>query len=99
MRYRCSVADGFNPTIMRRTLSASKKIPGDLMNNPVIRRYEEKDWPAIWPFFRDIAAAQETYTYPVDVSEDLARTLWLAPPPAQTVVAVDENGTVLGTAK
>lgn len=64
-----------------------------------IRAFEEKDWPAIWPFFRDIVATQETYTYPPDISEADARMLWLAPPPARTVVAVDGNGNVLGSAK
>lgn len=69
------------------------------MSNFTIRPFEEKDWPAIWPIFRGIVAARETYTYPPDADEGFARTLWLAASPAQTMVAVDDDGAVLGTAK
>ncbi|HEX7029026.1 MAG TPA: GNAT family N-acetyltransferase [Gammaproteobacteria bacterium] len=65
----------------------------------VIRACEEKDWPSIWPFFREIAAAGETYTYPRDIGEDKARQLWLERPPGQTVVAVSDDGDVLGSAR
>ncbi|MDO3703342.1 GNAT family N-acetyltransferase [Micromonospora sp. C28SCA-DRY-2] len=57
------------------------------------------DWPRIWPFLREIVAAGETYTWPRDVDEDRARAMWLVPEPGRTVVAVDPDGTVLGTAK
>ncbi|MER0247213.1 GNAT family N-acetyltransferase [Streptomyces sp. HSW2009] len=57
------------------------------------------DWPAIWPFLREIVAAGETYTFPRDLGEDLAREIWMMAPPRRTVVAVDDEGTVLGTAK
>ncbi|GAA4668852.1 GNAT family N-acetyltransferase [Streptomyces youssoufiensis] len=57
------------------------------------------DWPAIWPFLREIVAAGETYTYPRDLSEERAREMWMLAPPSRTVVAVDDEGTVLGTAK
>ncbi|MFE9726664.1 GNAT family N-acetyltransferase [Streptomyces sp. NPDC005794] len=65
----------------------------------LIREATDKDWPAIWPFFHDIVAAGETFTYPVDLDEDLARGWWLLSEPDRTVVAVDDAGTVLGTAK
>ncbi|HWU07918.1 MAG TPA: GNAT family N-acetyltransferase [Streptomyces sp.] len=65
----------------------------------MIREATHKDWPAIWPFFRTIVAAGETFTYPVDLGEETARDWWLLPDPDRTVVAVDEAGTVLGTAK
>ncbi|MER5554780.1 GNAT family N-acetyltransferase [Streptomyces sp. NPDC002793] len=65
----------------------------------LIREATEKDWPAVWPFFHDIVSAGETFTYPVDLGEDLARSWWLLPEPNRTVVAVDDAGTVLGTAK
>jgi len=56
------------------------------------------DWPLIWPFFRDIVEAGESYSYPLGMTSDQSRALWLEPPPGLTVVAV-EDGTVLGSAK
>ncbi|WP_055591233.1 GNAT family N-acetyltransferase [Peterkaempfera griseoplana] len=65
----------------------------------LIREAAAEDWTAIWPFFHRIVAAGETFTYPVDLSEEQGRDWWLLPAPHRTVVAVDEAGTVLGTAK
>ncbi|GCD36908.1 N-acetyltransferase [Streptomyces chrestomyceticus JCM 4735] len=65
----------------------------------LIREATAADWPAIWPFFRAIVAAGETYTYARDMDEATSRTMWMPAPPARTVVAVDDDGTVLGTAK
>lgn len=64
-----------------------------------IRAATPADWPAIWPFLRDIVAAGDTYTWPRDISEADARDMWLKQPPGRTVVAVDADGTVLGTAE
>ena len=66
---------------------------GDL----VIRDARPEDWAGIWPFFRQIVAAGETYTWPPDMSEDDARAAWF-PSPGRTVVA-SVAGTVVGTAK
>ncbi|MFI0738535.1 GNAT family N-acetyltransferase [Streptomyces sp. NPDC021100] len=63
-----------------------------------IREATGHDWPAIWPFLREITAAGETFVYPLDLDEEAARALWLLPAPNRTVVAVDDAGTVLGTA-
>jgi L-amino acid N-acyltransferase YncA len=63
----------------------------------VIRDARPEDWPGIWPFFRQIVAAGETYTWPPDMSEDDARAAWF-PSPGRTVVA-SVAGTVVGTAK
>ena len=65
----------------------------------LIREADAEDWPAIWPFFQEIVAAGETFTYPVDLSAEQGRDMWLLPSPNRTVVAVDDAGTVLGTAK
>lgn len=65
----------------------------------LIRDADAADWPAILPFLRTIVAAGETFTYPVDLDAERARTMWMLPPPDRTVVAVDDAGTVLGTAK
>ncbi|WP_449344170.1 N-acetyltransferase family protein [Streptomyces nigrescens] len=65
----------------------------------LIREATAVDWPAIWPFFHTIVAAGETYTYPRDLDEATGREMWLLRPPGRTVVAVDDSGAVLGTAK
>jgi L-amino acid N-acyltransferase YncA len=64
-----------------------------------IRDATPGDWPAIWPFFHAIVAAGETYAYDRDLGFEAARDMWMERPPGRTVVAVDEHGTVLGTAK
>ena len=38
-----------------------------------IRDAVAEDWSAIWPFFREIVAAGETYAWPRDMAEDAAR--------------------------
>jgi L-amino acid N-acyltransferase YncA len=70
-----------------------------MLGGMLIRDAVADDWPAIWPFLRDIVAAGDTYTWPRDVTRERAREMWLLPPPGRTVVAVDADGTVLGTAK
>ncbi|MEY9965118.1 L-amino acid N-acyltransferase YncA [Streptacidiphilus sp. MAP12-16] len=66
----------------------------------MIREAVAQDWDAVWPFFHQIVAAGETYTYPRDLDEERARSMWMLQPPSRTVVAVDEaSGAVLGTAK
>jgi L-amino acid N-acyltransferase YncA len=65
----------------------------------LIREAEAADWPAIWPFFHAIVASGETFSYPLDLDEEQGRELWLLPAPDRTVVAVDDTGTVLGSAK
>ncbi|MGW1197780.1 N-acetyltransferase family protein [Streptomyces sp. NPDC002536] len=64
-----------------------------------IRDARDDDWAAIWPFFRTITAAGETYTYPRDIDSGTARAIWMPGAPGHTVVAVAEDGTVLGSAK
>jgi L-amino acid N-acyltransferase YncA len=65
----------------------------------LIRDATADDWPSIWPFLRRIVVAGDTYTWDPDVTEDQARAMWLLQPPGRTVVAVDTDGTVLGSAK
>ena len=64
-----------------------------------IRDATGADWPAIWPFLREIVAAGETFTYDRGMDEPAARAVWMLEPPGRTVVAVAGDGTVLGTAK
>lgn len=64
-----------------------------------IRVAEAADWPAIWPIVRTVASAGESFTFPRDIGEDFARECWMLTAPGRTVVAVDDAGTILGTAK
>jgi GNAT superfamily N-acetyltransferase len=64
----------------------------------LIRTATHDDWPAIWPFFAAIVNAGETYAYPDELTQETARPLWMAEPPAVTVVAVDGD-VVLGSAR
>ncbi|WP_185996399.1 GNAT family N-acetyltransferase [Nocardioides campestrisoli] len=66
--------------------------------DPAIRPATSDDWPAIWPFFREIVAAGETYAYPDDLTSAQARDLWLEFAPGHAVV-LEEDGKILGTAK
>jgi GNAT superfamily N-acetyltransferase len=61
----------------------------------MIRTATAGDWPAIWPFFSEIVADQETYAYPPDLTSEQARALWQE---GHSVVHVDGDE-VLGTAK
>ncbi|MFF1920039.1 GNAT family N-acetyltransferase [Streptomyces sp. NPDC058221] len=65
----------------------------------LIREATTGDWPAIWPFFHEIVAAGETFTYPLHLGEADARDWWLLEAPNRTVVAVADDGTIVGTAK
>ena len=65
----------------------------------IIREATDEDWLRIWPFFARIVDAGETYAYPPDLTVATGRAWWMEQPPGQTLVAVDEDGTVLGSAK
>ena len=62
-----------------------------------IRRASDPDWPALWPIWRSIVAAQETYQYDPFTPTEQARRIWLADPPAETWLAAEPGGPVLGT--
>ncbi|WP_435176206.1 GNAT family N-acetyltransferase [Actinacidiphila sp. bgisy145] len=66
---------------------------------PVLRDATAADWPLIWPFLQRICAEGETFSYPVDLTQEVGRGYWMLPPPGRTVVAADAGGRVLGTAK
>ena len=48
----------------------------------LIRDARADDWSAIWPFFREIVAARETYAYDPDMSPAEAERVWMVGPPA-----------------
>ena len=62
-----------------------------------IRAARADDWASIWPFFARIVAEGRTYSYPLDLTPDSGRELWMESPPGRTVVAVDGD-VVLGSA-
>lgn len=64
----------------------------------VIRDAEPADLPAIARFFRAIVAAGETYAYPEDLDDQGIADLWMAGSPRRCVVALDEDGAILGSA-
>jgi ribosomal protein S18 acetylase RimI-like enzyme len=60
-----------------------------------IRRAADGDWSQIWPIFREVTVAGDTFAYDPQTDEATARSWWLAPPPNQTWLALDGE-TVLG---
>ena len=66
----------------------------------LVRDATPGDWPAIWPFMREIVRAGETFSWDRDLAEPVARERWMAGPPVRTLVAVDGDGdgAVVGTA-
>jgi GNAT superfamily N-acetyltransferase len=69
-----------------------------MLGEMLIRETTEKDWDQIWPIFRQIVAAGDTYGYDVDIKEDDARSSWMQKPPGGTFVALDDRGHIVGTA-
>ena len=65
----------------------------------LVREATAADWPVIWSIVEAVVRAGDTYTYPRDLDEAFGRTLWMQPSPGVTLVAVDDEGRVLGTAK
>jgi L-amino acid N-acyltransferase YncA len=63
-----------------------------------VRDATDEDWPAIFPFFANIVAAGRSYAYPLNMTSDEARALWMERPPGQTFVAVD-GSRIVGSAK
>ena len=43
-----------------------------------IRPATDEDWPRIWPFFEATVRAGETYAYPLDLTLETGRHLWMA---------------------
>ncbi|MGY4398239.1 GNAT superfamily N-acetyltransferase [Sphingomonas sp. UYAg733] len=70
-----------------------------MADDMIIRTATCADWPALWPILRAVAAAGDTFTYPLDLDESTAEMLWMEKPPGRTVVATDRAGAILGTAK
>jgi ribosomal protein S18 acetylase RimI-like enzyme len=69
-----------------------------MLGNMLIREATGDDWSAIWPFLQRDIAAGETFCFDRDMTEDNARQAWFPQPPGRTVVAVDNQGAVVGIA-
>jgi len=63
----------------------------------IIREALDEDFPKIWPIFRTVVRAGDTYSIPKDINETDAQKIWMRDP-LKTFVA-EENGSVLGTYK
>ena len=61
----------------------------------IIREATDEDWVSIWPIFKQIAEAGETYAYDTNTTEEQARYLWLDMP-QKTYVCL-RDGVVQGT--
>ncbi|WFE35686.1 GNAT family N-acetyltransferase [Micromonospora sp. WMMD975] len=64
-----------------------------------IRDCTDADWRHIWPIVEDVITAGDTFVYDPAWPAEVARKVWMERPPGRTSVAVDDDGTVLGTAK
>src|SRR3954463_8685248 len=64
----------------------------------MIRDATAGDWPPIWPIYAQIVRAADTFSYDPAIGEDAAREMWMVQPPGRTTVAVDDDGTIIGTA-
>ena len=61
-----------------------------------IRRFEDKDWPAVWKIIEPVFRAGETYAISSTISEQEAHHIWVEYP-AATYVAINESGIIQGT--
>jgi ribosomal protein S18 acetylase RimI-like enzyme len=50
--------------------------PASAIEGLVIREIAAADFSLLWPIFRDVVAAGDTYSYPPDISFEEARRLW-----------------------
>ena len=65
----------------------------------LIRDARPDDLAAVAPIFRAVVDAGETYAFPEDLDDDQVFAMWFEQPPGRTVVATDDDGTLLGSAK
>ena len=64
----------------------------------VIREAKAEDWPAIWLILKQEGTAGETLTWDAARTEARARAGWMRKPPGRTFVAVDDAGSIIGSA-
>ena len=64
-----------------------------------IRPITASDLAEFVAIFREVLDEGETYAYPEGLTDEQIRDLWFEQPPGRSVVAVDDDGLVLGSAK
>jgi L-amino acid N-acyltransferase YncA len=64
-----------------------------------IRDITASDLPGFAVIFREVVDDGETYAYPEGLADEQIRDLWFEQVPGRTVVAVDDDGALLGSAK
>jgi L-amino acid N-acyltransferase YncA len=64
----------------------------------LIREATAEDWPAIWLILNEVGTAGETLTWDPGGTEARARAGWMRELPGRTIVAVDDDGAVIGSA-
>jgi len=55
-----------------------------------IREIQPRDFESIWPIFKAVVSAGDTYAYDPDISFEAARALWTTPP-CRAFAAWDEH--------
>ena len=60
-----------------------------------IREATNADWDILWPIFREVVSAGDTYAYPADTSYEEAEKIWIDKPNKSFLV--EEDGEVLAT--
>ncbi len=58
-----------------------------------IREIQPHEFELVWPIFRDVIAAGDTYAYDPATTFDDAKAMWTTPP-ARVFVAADEERTL-----
>ncbi len=78
----------------RRLIDAGNRSKLEAM---VVRRFEDRDWGAVWAILEPIFRAGETYAVPTEISEEDARRLWTGD--AKRVFVAEDSGAeqVFGT--
>ena len=61
-----------------------------------VRRYQESDWPLLWPLLQATFASGDTYAFSPASNEAEIHTAWVEAP-AATYVACAPDGNLLGT--
>jgi len=65
----------------------------------VFREAVKGDWDAIWPIFREVVTAGDTYAFPPGMGEAEARDAWMPEPARRRLTYVAErDGVIVGTA-
>jgi GNAT superfamily N-acetyltransferase len=66
---------------------------------PLIREFDEADWPAVLSMIEAVHREGDTFAFDPAMTSRQAHELWIEAPPGLTVVAVDDDGRVVGSAK